>query len=54
VRMHGKAIGEHGGKHGKGAVSRQELTSLPEWKRSRELLARCTAAPTLNLEAGSS
>jgi len=24
-----------------------------EWKRSRELLARCTAAPTLNLEAGS-
>jgi beta-N-acetylhexosaminidase len=25
-----------------------------EWKRSRELLARCTAAPTLNLEAGSS
>lgn len=54
VRMHGKAIGDHGGKHGKGAVSRQELTSLPEWKRSRELLARCTAAPTLNLEAGSS
>jgi beta-N-acetylhexosaminidase len=38
--------------HGKG-VSSQELTSLPEWKRSRELLARCTAAPTLNLEAGS-
>jgi beta-N-acetylhexosaminidase len=50
VRMHGKAMGEHG----KGAVSRQELTSLPEWRRSRELLARCTAAPTLNLEAGSS
>jgi beta-N-acetylhexosaminidase len=50
VRMHGKDIG----KHGKGAVSRQELTSLPEWKRSRELLARCTAAPKLNLEAGSS
>jgi beta-N-acetylhexosaminidase len=25
-----------------------------EWKRSRELLARCTAAPTLKLEAGSS
>jgi beta-N-acetylhexosaminidase len=24
-----------------------------EWKRSRELLARCTAAPTLKLEAGS-
>lgn len=45
VRMHGKD-----GKAG----TRQELTSLPEWKRSRELLARCTAAPTLNLEAGSS
>jgi beta-N-acetylhexosaminidase len=54
VRMHGKAIAEQGGKRGKGAVSWQELTSLPEWKRSRELLARCTAAPTLNLEAGSS
>jgi beta-N-acetylhexosaminidase len=39
--------------HGKG-VSGQDLTSLPEWTRSRELLARCTAAPTLNLEAGSS
>ena len=40
--------------HGKQGVPRQELSSLPEWKRSRELLARCTAAPTLNLEAGSS
>jgi beta-N-acetylhexosaminidase len=39
--------------HGKDGVPRRELTSLPEWKRSRELLARCTAAPTLNLEAGS-
>jgi beta-N-acetylhexosaminidase len=44
VRMHGK--------HGTG-LSRQELTSLPEWRRSRELLARCTAAPKLDLEAGS-
>jgi beta-N-acetylhexosaminidase len=51
VRMHGKDGLVR--KHGK-AISRQELTSLPEWKRSRELLARCTAAPTLNLEAGSS
>jgi beta-N-acetylhexosaminidase len=51
VRMHGKDGPVR--KHGK-AISRQELTSLPEWKRSRELLARCTAAPTLNLEAGSS
>ena len=40
--------------HGKDRVSPQELTNLPEWQRSRELLARCTAAPTLNLEAGSS
>jgi beta-N-acetylhexosaminidase len=47
VRMHGKE-----GRHG-GARSRQELRSLPEWRRSQELLSRCTAAPTLNLEAGS-
>jgi beta-N-acetylhexosaminidase len=40
--------------HGKDGVSRQELTLLPEWKKSQELLARCTAAPTLNLEAGKS
>jgi beta-N-acetylhexosaminidase len=39
--------------HGKDGVPRRELSSLPDWKRSRELLARCTAAPTLNLEAGS-
>jgi beta-N-acetylhexosaminidase len=38
--------------HGKDGVPRRELSSVPEWKRSRELLARCTAAPTLNLEAG--
>jgi beta-N-acetylhexosaminidase len=48
VRMHGKE-----GKYGS-AMSRQALTSLPEWKRSQELLTRCTAAPALNLEAGSS
>lgn len=40
--------------HGKDRVPPQELTNLPDWQRSRELLARCTAAPTLNLEAGSS
>lgn len=40
--------------HGRDGVPRRELESLPEWQRSRELLARCTAAPTLNLEAGSS
>ncbi len=39
--------------HGKDGVPRRELTSLSKWQRSRELLARCTAAPTLNLEAGS-
>jgi beta-N-acetylhexosaminidase len=38
--------------HGKDGVPRRELSSVPEWKRSRELLARCAAAPTLNLEAG--
>jgi beta-N-acetylhexosaminidase len=48
VRMHGKE-----GRHGR-VMSRQELTTLPEWQRSQELLARCTAAPTLNLEAGRS
>jgi beta-N-acetylhexosaminidase len=52
VRMHGKD--RNAARAGAGASSRQELTSRPEWKRSRELLARCTAAPKLNLEAGSS
>jgi beta-N-acetylhexosaminidase len=47
VRMHGRE-----GRRG-GVLSRQELMSLPEWQRSQELLAQCTAAPTLNLEAGS-
>jgi beta-N-acetylhexosaminidase len=51
VRMHGKDgnIARAGG----GAPSREELMSMPEWRRSRELLVRCTAAPKLNLEAGS-
>ncbi|HEY3787108.1 MAG TPA: beta-N-acetylhexosaminidase [Steroidobacteraceae bacterium] len=39
--------------HGKDGFTRQELTSRTEYLRSRELLARCTAAPTLHLEAGS-
>ncbi|MBS0422180.1 MAG: beta-N-acetylhexosaminidase [Proteobacteria bacterium] len=38
--------------HGKDGVPWRELSSVPEWKRSRELLARCTVAPTLSLEAG--
>ena len=39
--------------HGREGVPREELTSLPEWQRSRELLARCTEPPTLRLESGS-
>jgi beta-N-acetylhexosaminidase len=38
--------------HGRDGLSRQELTALPEWTRSQELLARCAAAPALKLEAG--
>ena len=38
--------------HGRESVSRQELTAMPEWTRSQELLARCVAAPALKLEAG--
>jgi beta-N-acetylhexosaminidase len=51
VRMHGK--GARVGENGRG-LSRQQLTSAPEWRKGRELLARCTAAPKLDLEAGSS
>jgi beta-N-acetylhexosaminidase len=40
--------------HGREGVSGPSLKSLPEWIRSRELLARCTAAPKLSLEAGRS
>jgi beta-N-acetylhexosaminidase len=40
--------------HGRDGVSWQDLRSLPEWIASRELLARCTAAPKLSLEAGNS
>lgn len=51
VRMHGKDgnIATAGG----GLPSRAELMAMPEWQRSHELLVRCTAAPKLNLEAGS-
>jgi beta-N-acetylhexosaminidase len=38
--------------HGRDGVSRRELTGLPEWTRSQELLARCAAAPALKLESG--
>ena len=40
--------------HGKDGVTPQELSGLPQWQRSRELLERCMAAPALKLEAGSS
>ncbi|HEY6482340.1 MAG TPA: beta-N-acetylhexosaminidase [Steroidobacteraceae bacterium] len=38
--------------HGRDGVAPQALKSLGDWRRSRELLARCTAAPPLNLTAG--
>ncbi|HZO20852.1 MAG TPA: beta-N-acetylhexosaminidase [Steroidobacteraceae bacterium] len=40
--------------HGREGLTRAELTSRAEWQRSRELLARCSAAPMLHLEAGGS
>jgi beta-N-acetylhexosaminidase len=38
--------------HGRDGLSRQQLSALPDWARSQELLARCAAAPALKLEAG--
>jgi len=38
--------------HGRDGVPRADLPTLPEWQRSQEWLARCSAAPTLRLEAG--
>ncbi len=38
--------------HGKDGVPREQLALLPEWRRARDLLARCAAPPPLNLEAG--
>jgi len=38
--------------HGRDGMPRADLAATPDWIRSRELLARCTAAPTLKLEAG--
>jgi beta-N-acetylhexosaminidase len=37
--------------HGRDGVTRQELATTPEWIRSQELLARCSTAPALRLEA---
>jgi beta-N-acetylhexosaminidase len=38
--------------HGRDGMSRQELTALPEWTRSQELLARFATTPVLKLEPG--
>ncbi len=40
--------------HGRDGMTRQDLMMTPEWLRSQELLARCSAAPALKLEAGQS
>lgn len=38
--------------HGRDGKTREELKTTPEWTISQEMLARCAAAPALNLEAG--
>lgn len=38
--------------HGRDARTREQLKATPEWTISQEMLARCAAAPALNLEAG--
>ncbi len=40
--------------HGRDRLSRQELTALPDWARSQELLARYATTPALKLEPGKS
>lgn len=40
--------------HGRERLSRQELTALPEWTRSQELLTRYATTPALKLEPGKS
>jgi beta-N-acetylhexosaminidase len=40
--------------HGRERLSRQELTALPEWTHSQELLARYATTPALKLEPGKS
>jgi len=37
---------------GREGMAREVLMASSEWRQSRELLARCTAAPALKLEAG--
>jgi beta-N-acetylhexosaminidase len=38
--------------HGREGITREQLKATPEWTISQEMLARCAAAPALNLEAG--
>jgi beta-N-acetylhexosaminidase len=38
--------------HGRDGKTREQLKTTPEWTISQEMLARCAAAPALNLEAG--
>ncbi len=38
--------------HGRGGMTREQLKATPEWTISQEMLARCAAAPALDLEAG--
>jgi beta-N-acetylhexosaminidase len=38
--------------HGRDSKTREQLKRAPEWTISQEMLARCAAAPALNLEAG--
>ena len=40
--------------HGRDRLPRQQLTALPEWTRSQELLARFATTPALKLEPGKS
>jgi beta-N-acetylhexosaminidase len=38
--------------HGRGGMTPEQLKATPEWTISQEMLARCAAAPALDLEAG--
>jgi beta-N-acetylhexosaminidase len=38
--------------HGREGLPRTELEATPEWARAQEVLARCAAAPALELNAG--
>jgi beta-N-acetylhexosaminidase len=38
--------------HGRDGKTREQLKTMPEWTISQDMLARCAAAPALDLEAG--